>query len=74
MQHVVSVEPRLCFFIVINLDLFVNREHSLTTLRIIMRTEQPMFAPHPLGEGEVAGVKLVLIPSNSLLTVPRRWF
>ena len=29
------------FFIVINLDLFVNHEDLLTSYRIIMRTEQP---------------------------------
>ena len=30
--------------------------------------------PLTVTEGEVAGVKLVKAPSNSLLTVPRRWF
>ena len=31
MQHIVSVESRLCFFIVIYLDLSVDREDSLTS-------------------------------------------
>ena len=33
--------PRLCFCIVFNIDLFVNRDDSLTSKRIIMRAEQP---------------------------------
>ena len=33
--------PRICFFIVINVDLIVDREDSLTSKRIVMRTEQP---------------------------------
>ena len=33
------LSPGLCFFIVFNPDLFVNREDSLTSYRIIMRTE-----------------------------------
>ena len=30
-----------CFFIVLNPDLFVNRDDTLTSVRVIMRTEQP---------------------------------
>ena len=32
--------PRLCFFIFIKVNLFVDREDSLTDLGIVMRTEQ----------------------------------
>ena len=32
--------PRLCLFIVIKLDLSVDHEDSLTSYRIVMRTEQ----------------------------------
>ena len=33
--------PRLCFFIVFKRDLFVYRDYSLISLRVIMRTEHP---------------------------------
>ena len=36
---------RLCFFIVLNGDLFVNRDDSLTSERVIMRTEQGSGGP-----------------------------
>ena len=35
------LSPHLCFFIVLNRDLFVYRDDSLTSQRVIMRTEQP---------------------------------
>ena len=52
--------PRLCFFIVINLDLFVDREDSLTSKRIVMRTKQPtnVYTTSDT-EGEVGPVKLI---------------
>ena len=34
------LSPRLCFFIVGNRDIYVNRDDSLTSKRVIMRTEQ----------------------------------
>ena len=40
-----------------------------------MRTDQPPnVCTTSVMEGEVARVKLVEAPSNSLLTVPRQWF
>ena len=35
------LSPRLCFFIVIKRDLFVYRDDSLTSTRVIIRTERP---------------------------------
>ena len=35
------LSPRLCFFVVLNRDLFVYRDDSLSSQRVIMRTEQP---------------------------------
>ena len=32
---------RLCFFLVLNRDLYVYRDDSLTSKKVIMRTEQP---------------------------------
>ena len=32
--------PRLCFFIVLNRDLFENRDDSLMSQRVIMQTEK----------------------------------
>ena len=40
-QQVVSVEFSFGFFIVLNSELFVNRDDSLTSLMVIMRTKQP---------------------------------
>ena len=59
------LSPRLCFFIVIKLDLFVDREDSLMimTKRIVMRTEKPAKSyTTSVKEGKVASVKLVLAP------------
>ena len=36
-----QLSPRLCFFIVLKRDLFIYRDDSLTSKRVIMRTEQP---------------------------------
>ena len=64
------VSPHLSFFIVCNLDLFVNREASLMSKRIIMRTKQPTKCLLVM-EGEFLASKTCLCPpSNSLLTVP----
>ena len=69
-QHVVSVEFSSLLFHSINRDLFVYRDDSLTSYRVIMRTEQPTTSET---EGEVRPVKLVKYPtSNLLLTVPWR--
>ena len=42
MDHTLYLlSPRLCFFIVLKRDLFVYHDDSLTSKRVIMRTEQP---------------------------------
>ena len=40
-QYVVSVGSSSLLLIVLKLDLFVYRDDSLTSYRVIMRTEQP---------------------------------
>ena len=54
--------------------LFLNRDDTFTSKRVIMRPEQPSKCFVPLQkqtEGEVGRVKLVLAPSYSSLTVRR---
>ena len=51
MQYIIAVDPRFCFFIVIKLDSFVDREDSLTSLRIVMQTEQPTKCLYHLSYG-----------------------
>ena len=55
------LSPCLCFFIVLKRDLFVYRDDSLTSERVIMRTEQPTkcFIPLQKTEGEVVHLKQV---------------
>ena len=42
------LSPRFCFFTVLKRDLFVYRDDSLTSWRVIMRTEQPSICFVPL--------------------------
>ena len=70
--------PRLCFIIVTHRDLVVYRDDSLTSLMVIMRTEQPTKCFEPLQRlmqtvGAVKSIKASR-PSNELLTAPRRSF
>ena len=44
------LSARLCFFTLINRDVFCNRGDSLTSFRVIMRTEQPTKCFVPLQE------------------------
>ena len=54
------LSPRLCFFIVLNRDLFFSRDDSITSKRVIMRTVQPTQCLSPSEtEGEVGHVKHV---------------
>ena len=42
------LSPRICFFIVLNHDLFVSRDDSLTSKKVFMRTKQPTKCFEPL--------------------------
>ena len=57
----------------INRDLFVNRDDSLMSERVIMRTEQPTKCFVPLQTLRVRGGPKISLspPSYSLLTVRR---
>ena len=67
--------PHLCFFIVFNLDLFVNRDDSLTSLRLSCEPNNQLhFCTTSVTEDEVGALKLVLASSNLSLTLPRRFF
>ena len=57
----------LFFFIVLKRDLFVYRDDSLTSMRVIMLSEQPIQCCVPLQK-----LRARLPTRNSLLTVPSR--
>ena len=61
MQHVESVESSSLLLHRFGRDLCVYRDDSLTSLRVIMRNEQPTkcFVPLQLFQCEVGAVKLV---------------
>ena len=68
--------PHLCFFILLKFDSFVYRDNSLTSKRVIMRSEKTTkcFVPLQKLRARLAQENLFKPLSYSLLTVPRRYF